>query len=193
MCLYWMGTPFIKTNITWNIDPATFVTYLIIFGTGWMLYRTNILESLKAYPLWQLSVAVVLFFVSLFFPWPAQAWVSTAGIALSAIYSSLFIFGFTALFLTYFNFYSPRLGYIMDSAYWVYIIQLPIVAFIPGLLVEFAWPPALKFAITLSVSSVICFATYKYFVRGTFIGMLLNGKVHKRKKSVVVSDMVLKS
>jgi len=70
---------------------------------------------------------------------------------------------------------------------------LPIVAFIPGLLVEFAWPPVLKFVITLSVSSLICFVTYKYFVRGTFIGMLLNGKIHKRKKLVVVTDMALKS
>ena len=53
---------------------------------------------------------------------------------LTAIYSSLFIFGFIAFFLTYFNSYSPRLSYIMDAAYWVYIIHLPIVAFIPGLL-----------------------------------------------------------
>lgn len=193
ICLYWMGSPYIKNNVTWNIDPATFVTYLVFFGAGWVLYRTDNLESLKSYPLWQLGVAIVLFFVSLFSPWPAEAWVLTAQTALSAIYSSLFIFGFTALFLTYFNFYSPRLGYIMDSAYWVYIIQLPIVAFIPGLLVEFAWPSALKFAITLSVSSIICFVTYKYFVRGRFIGMLLNGKVHKKRKLVVVSDMVLKS
>ena len=79
----------------------------------------------------------------------------------------------------------------MDAAYWVYIIHLPIVAFIPGLLAGFALPLGLKFVITLSVTCVFCFATYKYFVRGTFIGMFLNGKVHTQKKTPVVIDKTL--
>ncbi|MES2647791.1 MAG: acyltransferase family protein [Bacteroidota bacterium] len=193
LCLYWMNTPYIKTNNKWSIDPATFITYFVFFGTGWMLYLTNSLESLKQYPIWQLSIAVMLFLISTFAPWPANIWVLHSKQAFTAIYTSLFIFGFIAFFLTYFNSYSPRLGYIMDASYWVYIIHLPIVAFIPGLLAGFALPPALKFAITLSLTTIICFATYKYFVRATVIGMFLNGKVHKQKKTHIVNDMVLES
>ena len=118
-------------------------------------------------------------------------WVLNSQQALTAIYSSLFIFGFIAFFLNYFNSYSPGLSYTMDAAYWVYIIHLPIVAFIPGLLAGFALPLGLKFVITLSVTCVFCFATYKYFVRGTFIGMFLNGKVHTQKKIPVVNDKTL--
>lgn len=193
LCLYWMGTPFIKTNNTWSIDPATFITYFLFFGTGWILYRTNSLENLKQYPVWQLSIAVLLFLISTFSPWPAEVWLLNAKQALTAIYSSLFIFGFIAFFLTYFNSYSPRLSFIMDAAYWVYIIHLPIVAFIPGLLAGFSLPSGLKFAITFSVTAIFCFATYKYCVRATFIGMFLNGKVHKQKKIPVVNDIALEA
>lgn len=193
LCLYWMGTPFIKTNNSWSIDPATFITYFVFFETGWLLYRTNSLENLKRYPMWQLSIAVLLFLVSTFTKWPSEVWVLIAKQAISAIYSSLFIFGFIAFFLTYFNSYSPRLSYIMDAAYWVYIIHLTIVALIPGLLAGVALPPFLKFAITLSITGIFCFITYKYFVRGSFIGMFLNGKVYKQMKIADVKDMALQS
>jgi glucan biosynthesis protein C len=70
----------------------------------------------------------------------------------------------------------------MSSAYWVYIIHLPIVALIPGLLAWVPLPSGIKFVITFSVTSIFCFASYKYFVRGTFIELFLNGKMHKEKK-----------
>jgi uncharacterized protein (DUF983 family) len=70
----------------------------------------------------------------------------------------------------------------MDAAYWVYIIHLPIVAFVPGVIAGIALPAVVKFAITFSVTAIICLASYKYLVRGTFIGMFLNGKVYKKKK-----------
>ncbi len=181
LCLYWMGSTFLKTNTSWVIDPATFITYFLFFGTGWILYQTNTLQYLKHYPIGHLSLAILLFLISTFSPWPAEVWVLNAKQALTAIYSSLFIFGFIAFFLSYFHSYSSRLSYIMDAAYWVYIIHLPIVAFIPGLLAGFSLPSGLKFAITFSFTAIICFSTYNYFVRRTFIGMFLNGKVHKEK------------
>ena len=67
----------------------------------------------------------------------------------------------------------------MEASYWVYIIHLPLIAFIPGLMAGSGIPVFLKFVITLTVTSIICMLSYKYFVRGTFIGMFLNGKVHK--------------
>jgi len=193
LCLYWMGTPFIKTNNKWSIDPATFATYFLFFGTGWIVYRTNSLLNLKHHTLWQLGAGVLLFSLYTFSTWPADVWVLNAKQAVTALYSSLFIFGFIAFFLTYFNSYSPRLSFIMDAAYWVYIIHLPIVVFIPGLLAEYSLPSGLKFAITLSATTIICFATYKYFVRGTFIGLFLNGKIHKQTKTPVTNDLNLES
>ena len=181
-CLYWMGTPFLSTNTEWSVDPATFVTYFVFFGTGWMLYKTNCLQNLKPYPILQLSIATLLFLVASLTPWPSEPWVLLAQQGLNAVYTSLFVFGFISFFTHYFNSYSPRLSYIMDSAYWVYIIHLPIVAFIPGLMAGIALPVIIKFAITFSVTVIICFGSYRYFVRGSFIGMFLNGKVYKKNQ-----------
>lgn len=181
-CLYWMGSTGILTNNKWEIDPATFVTYFFFFGTGWMIYTTNSLASLAGYSIWQLSVATILFLLANMAPWPDEEWVFMMKQGFTAVYGSLFIFGFIAFFITYFSHYSARLNYQMDAAYWVYIIHLPIVAFIPGVIAGIALPALVKFAITFSVTALICLLSYKYLVRGTFIGMFLNGKVYKKKK-----------
>ena len=181
LCLYWMGTPFILTNNKWDINPAVFVTYFIFFGTGWMIYKTNTLIGLAGYPILQLSAASLLFLITSFTTWSAAEWVLPVRMAFTAVYSSFFIFGFIAFFLKYFNHYSRRVAYLMDASYWVYIIHLPVVSFIPGLMADLLLPTAVKFGITLTTTSVICMLSYKYLVRGSFIGLFLNGKVLKRQ------------
>ena len=44
------------------------------------------------------------------------------------------------LFIRYFSSYSPRLTYLMDASYWVYIVHLPIIAFMPGVVAELHLP-----------------------------------------------------
>lgn len=193
LCLYWMGTPFILTNNKWSIDLAIFVTYFIFFGTGWMIYKTNTLIKLAGYSIWQLGIATLLFIITSFMIWPTATWVLPLRMIFTAMYSSLFIFGFIAFFLRYFNQYSKSLSYLMDASYWVYIIHLPIVSFIPGLMAGLLLPAFVKFAITLSTTSIICMLSYKYLVRGSFIGMFLNGKVHKRKKVYQPQDLLVQS
>ena len=131
-----------------------------------------------------------LFLVNTFTPWPKDGSALLVQQLLVAVSGSLFIFGFLALFLTYYSHYSPRLSYLMDAAYWVYIIHLPIAAFIPGLLAGVALAPIFKFAIVISITSVIAFTSYHYLVRGTSIGMFLNGKVIKRKKVINEAELV---
>ncbi|RYY28182.1 MAG: hypothetical protein EOP41_03220, partial [Sphingobacteriaceae bacterium] len=139
-CLYWMNTTFILTNADWKIDPSTFVIYLIFFETGWMIYKTNTLMKLTGHPILQLIVATLLYLFLIFMPWPKAAWEFPVKILIAASCTSLFIFGLVALFLRYFNHYSKRMSYLMDASYWVYIIHLPIVSFIPGLMAGFALP-----------------------------------------------------
>ena len=56
------------------------------------------------------------------------------------IFGTLFMFGFIAMFLKYFNAYSPKLSYLMDASYWIYIVHLPIVVLIQGLLAGVSIP-----------------------------------------------------
>lgn len=180
LCFFWMGTSSILTNNKWSIDPSIFVLYFLFFGAGWMVFKTKSLPAIKSHSLLQLIIATVLFLLKSFIPWTNESWVLIAKICLSSVYTPLFIYGFIAFFQTYFNNYSKRLTYLMDSAYWVYIIHLPIVAFIPGLMADFSMPAFLKFSITFGATFLICIVSYHYFVRNTFIGIFLNGKVHKK-------------
>jgi glucans biosynthesis protein C len=193
LCLFWIGKASISTNNRWSIDPAIFVTYFLFFETGWVIFKTNCLNKLKDYPIAQLIAATILFLIYSFTPWPQSAGSLYAKQILASLFGSLFIFGFIALFMTWFNRYSPRLTYIMDAAYWVYIIHLPIVAFVPGLMAGIALPAMLKFLISFSVTAAVCFISYHYLVRSTFIGKFLNGKVHKQKKLPVVNELALGS
>ena len=92
----------------------------------------------------------------------------------------LFTFGITGLFIRYGSKYSKKMRYISDSSYWVYLIHLPLTAIIPAFIWEFPLPAFVKFIIVLSLTTLICFATYHYLVRNTFIGKFLNGKKYPR-------------
>ncbi len=182
LCLVWMGMSGIFTNLSWSVDPATFAIYFLFFGCGWMIYKTNTLGYLAGGTWLQLGFATVLFLTTNIYQWPKEAWVLTVQQISTSVSGTLFIFGFLALFLKYFNHYSPRLSYLMDAAYWVYIIHLPIAGLLPGIMAAWPIPVFAKFAINFSMTAAISLVSYHYLVRGTFIGMFLNGKVHKRKK-----------
>ena len=84
-----------------------------------------------------------------------------------------------ALFIRFCSKPSKRLKYVSDSAYWIYIIHLPLTFFIPAFFHQSEINMFLKFIISSFIVTVICFLTYHYFVRKTFIGKFLNGKKYK--------------
>ena len=175
-CLFWIGEPSLTTNDKWEIDLPIFITYFLFFETGWIIYKTNSLQYLGQYPKRQLGLALFLFLIFIFTPWGDSGAMLIVRELVSAVFGTLFIFGIIALFITYFNAYSTRLSYIMEASYWVYIIHLPIVALMPGILHHFNLPVIVQFSITFSATSFICFFSYHFAVRNTFIGKFLNGK-----------------
>ena len=97
--------------------------------------------------------------------------------AFKIICSILIPLGLIGLAEKFFNSYNPKLRFISDGAYWIYLIHLPIVSFITFYLFKFeAVPTEIKFLTAIVTTSLICLTTYKYFVRSTLIGILLNGK-----------------
>ena len=66
-----------------------------------------------------------------------------------------------------------------DSAYWIYLIHLPIVTFITFFMLRFDFPIEFKFILSILLSSLISYISYKYLIRTSYIGVLLNGKKHK--------------
>jgi len=181
LCLFWIGAPYLVTNNSWKIDPPIFVTYFLFFQIGWIIFKTDSLNKLSKQPVLQLSAATVLFFVLIFIPWPETKTTLVVREAISAFLCTLYVFGFLALFLKYLDRFSPRLNYIMEASYWVYIIHLPIVAFVPGLLSKWETNLFIKFTACVLATVIISFLTYQYLVRNTVVGKFLNGKIHRGK------------
>jgi peptidoglycan/LPS O-acetylase OafA/YrhL len=76
----------------------------------------------------------------------------------------------------YFSGHSPRMRYVSDASYWFYLIHLPLTALIPASLMGTGLPVLVKFVIVLGATTVICWASYAYLVRGSFVGVFLNGR-----------------
>jgi len=93
----------------------------------------------------------------------------------------LFSYGFIGLAEKRFGSYNPKLRFISDGAYWMYLVHLPIVTFITFFMFNLRIPIEIKFLIAIVITSIICLGTYKYLVRSTLIGILLNGKRHPFK------------
>ena len=97
-------------------------------------------------------------------------------VSIKIICAVLFSYAFIGLAEKRFGAYNPKLRFISDGAYWMYLIHLPIVTFITFFMFNFHMPIEIKFLIAIVMTSIICLGTYKYFVRSTPIGILLNGR-----------------
>ncbi len=84
-----------------------------------------------------------------------------------------------SLFVKFCSKPSKKLKYISDSAYWIYIIHLPLSFLIPAFFHQTKIHFLLKFIISSSIVTIICFGTYHFFVRKTFLGKFLNGRKYR--------------
>jgi glucans biosynthesis protein C len=76
---------------------------------------------------------------------------------------------------------SRLLAYLADSAYWVYLLHLPLVFIIGALLYDAQLHALAKIAINITATTAVCLGTYEAFVRHTWVSVLLNGKRHPRR------------
>jgi glucan biosynthesis protein C len=70
----------------------------------------------------------------------------------------------------------PAARYLADASYWIYLVHLPIVITLAGLLAHTTLPVFVKFIVVFGGTTASCIASYRLFVRSTPIGWLLNGR-----------------
>lgn len=69
----------------------------------------------------------------------------------------------------------PWVRWLSDASYWVYLTHLPLVIAMQAVLVDHDLPAAGKVLIVFSVTAATTLLTYRWCVRYTLIGLLLNG------------------
>ena len=104
--------------------------------------------------------------------------------ACSVAYAWLMIFGFIGFFRHFFSGENPRIRYISDSSYWLYIMHLPVIMFVQAMISTWNMPSFPKFLIACAATTLPLLLIYEFVVRYTFIGTLLNGKRTREKSPV---------
>jgi len=170
----------------WLEDPPSFVpvarivlAYAIPFAFGWLLYlNTDLLETLsrRAWPYAAFAaVASFAYLASFVVPMERDA----AFYVMRAVHSValwLLIFAVTGLFLRYLGGHSAFRRYLCDSSYFLYLAHMPVLIAFQLLLRDVPLPPLAKVPLALAATIAILLPLYRYGVRPTFVGAVLNGR-----------------
>ncbi len=180
-----LGTSMVEASVSLIPDLRTFTYYFIFYLIGWVLFKSkHHLDSFVRYD-WTCTILAIVLVAIQGLTIQNSKLEPNGSSGILILYSSvvvcLFMFGITGLFIRYGSKHSARMRYISDSSYWVYLIHLPLTAIIPVFIWNLRLPAIGKFLIVLSITTIICFFSYHFFVRNTFIGEFLNGRKYLRK------------
>jgi hypothetical protein len=174
---------FINSHMPYNsvsLIPhlSSYLFFFTFYLYGWLLFKSKYLLNGFKNKSWLLfSIAILLFLIKIIlFLNVENSFIPYVLMTLNALTIWLFIFSITGLFMRYFGNNSPRMRYVSDASYWVYLIHLPLTFYLPGLLVKIDISPFVKCLFVLSITTIFCFVSYHFFVRSTFIGKFLNGR-----------------
>ena len=170
----------------WIEDPPGFIpvfrivaVYAVPFAFGWLLFLQRDLLETIARRAWLYAalavVASIAYRLSYFVP--LNYIVAFYGIrALHALAMWLLILGVAGLFLRYLGDHSPYRRYLCDSSYFLYIAHMPVILAFQLLLKDVPLPPLAKIGIVLVGTIAVLLPVYRFGVRPTFIGAVLNGR-----------------
>ncbi len=159
--------------------------YGYFFGLGWLVEKRPdifgiLIKKRTLFILTGTIVCLFLFYVEWneAFYYSSPVWLIAKWAAgLQVILLSL---GFIGFFLYYFKTESYFWRYVSDASYWVYLTHLGLVVWLQLLFLNSGVPGILRFPLVLTITSLITFATYQWWVRYTFIGNVLHGPRKRR-------------
>ena len=160
-------------------DPRAFVYYASFFVLGYFAhtYRDVVQTLTKHVWRWGL-LALVLFPLAQYASYLEyyQHGSHPAAVLAQAFCTWALIYFFVGVTLRYFDKPSPWILYTSQSAYWVFLVHMPVIAAVAWWMVRYDVPALLKFLVVLCVATFVCFSTYHYAVQRTWISRFLNGK-----------------
>lgn len=99
----------------------------------------------------------------------------TLSAALQIAYAVLLTCALLGLAHRFFATNSISVRWMSDSSYWLYLTHLPLVLVAEGLALRWGVPPLVAFPLIFGIVTAFLLLTYRYGVRYTRIGTLLNG------------------
>lgn len=166
--------------------PHILAYYAVFFGFGALYFGFND-QSGRVGERWWLALSIGLVVVLPLGLALIEGWAGPTSVALSplhrrvvsvflqATYAWLITFGLMGLFRRVSPVESPRMQYLSDSAYWLYLAHLPLIVLAQLAVRDWPIPAFAKFVLIVVVVSSFLLWTYQVMVRYTALGRFLNG------------------
>ena len=170
------------TSVWLEPDWIKLSYYGIFFGYGALCFRHKGFHE-KVGRFWpiHLFVSVVVFLTALILMETKDMEFRYEIISLcSALFVWLMIFGLIGVFRTFFSGESLKIRFVSDSAYWLYIAHLPLIQVLQVWVSAWPIPSLTKVVLVCVVTTALLLVSYRYLIRYTPIGTMLNGKMTQR-------------
>jgi len=177
-----IGIPTPERGLIPNV-PAV-VGYGVAFQFGWAMQRQISVLDLLRERAWAYSLSGVVFTVVAWFmsePLPRYA-VAETSLTFRALYAMIYVIagwcwslGIIGLTVRYLSHTNTGVRYVADASYWMYLAHLPLVWALQVLVMNWPLHWSIKFPLIVAATLAILLTSYRYLVRGTFIGAALNG------------------
>ena len=167
-------------------SPHVLLYYGIFFAFGAIYFAQNDAqddEGKRIGRLWQLTLplALIVFLVGIVLTFPEEGGAAhglrrIVSLLLQSAYAWMMIFGLMGLFRAALGAGSQRVRYISDASYWLYLMHLPLIIALQGLIQDWQLPSIIKLTMLVAATFCVLLLCYELFVRYTPLGTLLNGK-----------------
>ncbi len=194
----WFGVDTSASGLIPRIAP--FVLYGMYFTLGWFIYRqASLLKNIEKFRLANLILSIfliaLLILLSLLFGSPSGSSAEIILGVLNCLYAFASVttaFAFIGYMLAYFPAPSSKIRYLSDASYWGYLIHLPLIAFFQIIVAQYNFFWMLKLALIFTPTTLLLLISYRYVVKNTAIGVLLNGKQKNLEKKVLIFNIISK-
>ncbi len=175
------------------VPPASpLFIYAYVFGIGWLLSRQrSLLDTLATR--WPLNGvlggvgALVALALAGDNPGPLALPTLPVKAAQAAAYGVALMcwsLAFIGAGVRYFSRPSATVRYLADASYWMYIAHLPLVMALQTAFMLSGWHWSIKYLLINVLSAALLLLSYRYAVRPTWVGLLLNGRRQPRGAGV---------
>lgn len=94
----------------------------------------------------------------------------------SALFTWLACFGLIGAFRALFSQENEKIRWVSDSAYWLYLAHLPMIMLLQIVVSDWDYPAAAKFLFIVCTTTGVLLLLYRYVIRYSIVGTILNGK-----------------
>jgi glucan biosynthesis protein C len=157
------------------------------FGIGWLVFGDRqIVDRLKNWAWIRLSIGILLLVGAVIMGIATKFTVDAESEGAEAMFIVnqflqattcwVLILGITGVSERLFTRANPVVRYMVDASYWIYLMHLPLTIFIPSLFRGWNVWGIVKMPVMIVLVTVVLLVIYHFAVRGTGLGVLLNGR-----------------